>query len=116
MAKGVLRRETFAAGQAIFTAGDPSKAAYLIQAGVVEVTAQRDGHDVVLNTLVAGDLVGEMALVDSKPRSATAKAKQTATCVVVTPLELTERIERSDPFVRAMVRALSRKLRHTTFE
>lgn len=108
----ILRRESFAIGQVIFTAGDLPRFAYLIQAGAVDVSVQRDGKPMVLGTLKAGDLLGEMALIDAKPRSATATATEPTTCVVMTATEFQKRLESSDALVRAVVRSLSGKLRH----
>jgi CRP-like cAMP-binding protein len=110
----ILRRETFAIGQAIFKAGDSPRCAYLIQSGAVEVTATREGKDVALGTLKAGDMFGEMALIDAQARSATAVAKEATTCVVITPVEFQKRLESSDPFVRSMLRSLTTKLRRAS--
>lgn len=107
----ILRRETFAIGQAIFKAGDSPRCAYLIQSGAVEVSTTREGKEVPLGQLKAGDMFGEMALIDAQPRSATATAKEATTCVVLTPVEFQKRLEGSDPFVRSMLRSLTSKLR-----
>ncbi len=107
----ILRRETFSIGQAIFKAGDLPRCAYLIQSGAVEVSTTRDGKEVPLGQLKAGDMFGEMALIDAQPRSATAIAKEVTTCVVLTPVEFQKRLEGSDPFVRSMLRSLTAKLR-----
>ena len=114
MKKEVLKRELFPSGTALFKAGDPSGCAYLIQQGKVEITTEREGETVVLNTLGAGELVGEMALVDAKPRSATAVAKAATTGIVITPLDLRVRLEKADPLLRALVKVLTQKLRKAT--
>lgn len=87
----ILRRESFATAQVIFKAGDAPRFAYLIQSGAVAISVQRDGKDVALGTLAAGELFGEMALIDAKPRSATATAAEPTTCVVMTALEFNKR-------------------------
>ncbi len=109
---GILRRESFSIGQVIFKAGDVPRFAYLIQAGAVDITVERDGKPVLLGTLVAGKLLGEMALIDAKPRSAMATAKEPKTCVVISVIEFQRRLEASDPLVGSLVRSLSGKLRH----
>ncbi len=72
-----------------------------------------ENGDKVVGTLTAGDLFGKMALVDSQPRSATAVVQLT-TCIIISPLDFQRRLEKSDAFVRAMVRLLTRRLRKTT--
>jgi CRP-like cAMP-binding protein len=62
--------------------------------------------------LAAGDLLGEMALVDAQTRSATAQAKQPTTVIVITAIEFAKRMEKSDPFMRSMVQALTKRLRN----
>ena len=114
MGKEVLERQVFHAGEAVFRVGDPPRCAYLIQSGMIEIKLARDGTDVVVDTLEAGDLLGEMALVDSQPRSATAVAKVPTTCIVIAPTDFQHRLEKCDPFVRAMLKVFTRRLRKST--
>ena len=114
MSLDVLERQAFAPGQALFRAGDAPRCAYLIQSGAVDIVVTRDGQDVVIDSLEPGGLVGEMALVDAEPRSATAVAKQATNCVVITRTDFARRLEKSDPFVRSMVKVLVRRLRKST--
>jgi CRP-like cAMP-binding protein len=55
-----------------------------------------------------------MALIEERPRAATAVATQATTCIVITAMDLKDRLQQSDPLVRALVRALSVKLRKAT--
>ncbi len=110
----ILERQVFGTGDVIFRVGEPPRVAYLIQSGQVNIVVPADDTDKVVGTLVAGELFGEMALVDSQPRSATAIAQQPTTCIVITPIDFQRRLEKSDAFVRAMVRLLTRRLRKMT--
>lgn len=60
----------FVDGEALTTEGADGDAFYLIVEGRVEVTR----GDQALSTLGAGDFIGEIALVDGRPRTATATA------------------------------------------
>jgi len=68
-------RRLFAAGKDIFTAEQPGEAVYIILHGTIKIhIEQADGRDVVLAILGAGDTLGEMSLIDSVGRSASAIA------------------------------------------
>lgn len=114
MAKVILNRQTFKIGEYLFRTGDPPLCAYLIQSGIVDVVVNKDGEDTVVGSLEAGQLVGEMALIDNQVRSAAARAQTATTCVLVSKEELKKRIEKADPLTRAILRMLVDRLRKAT--
>ena len=62
-------------GAALFRVGDEAEAMYVILAGEVEVAVPgQDGRDVWLARIGAGELVGEMGVLDGGPRSADVRA------------------------------------------
>ena len=63
--------ERFASGKAIFEEGSKGDRIYVISSG--DVTIERAGK--IIETLSSGDIFGEMAVIDGKRRSATARAK-----------------------------------------
>lgn len=63
--------ETYSAGDIIFNVGDPTGPMFAIKEGEVEILL----GDIVVETIAPGGVMGEMALIDSSPRSATARAK-----------------------------------------
>jgi CRP-like cAMP-binding protein len=67
------------AGEAIFSEGDPGDAMFAVVEGEVELTR----HGVPLDLVTRGGVIGEMALVDASPRSATAVARTDARVVRV---------------------------------
>src|SRR5687768_15121257 len=69
MAEDKYHRE-LAAGQWLFREGDPGDCAFVIESGSVLVFRERQGERLPLATLKAGDLIGEMSLIDQLPRSA----------------------------------------------
>ena len=58
-----------AAGEYLFREGDPPDCAYVIDSGQIEVSTEKDGRKLVLSHLGAGDLLGEMAVLDDAPRT-----------------------------------------------
>ena len=60
------------AGEAVFREGDQGDTCYLIRDGSVRVTRKhRDGREITLAELRAGDLFGELAMFGGEERSAT---------------------------------------------
>lgn len=113
MATEILQRQSFRVGEVIFSAGEPPQFAYLIQSGRVQIFVEQEGEKKLLSTLEAGDILGEMGLVDTELRSASAVAEDPTTCIVITPKDFERRLKNSDSFVRAMVKVLTKRLRKT---
>lgn len=76
----------YAQGDFIFQEGEVGNVAYVIVSGSVEVCKLTGGKFITLQTLEAGALFGEMAIIDKSPRSASARA---ATDVVVREIDET---------------------------
>lgn len=68
------RRETFEPGRKIFEFGEPGRCAYFVLEGNARVTYPTQSTDVELARLSPGDLFGELALLDTMPRSVTVRA------------------------------------------
>ncbi len=62
------------AGDRLFGQGDPGDAAYVIQAGRVQIFTTAEGREIEIAVLEAGAVLGELALLDGAPRSASARA------------------------------------------
>ena len=89
--------KTFAPGDVIFREGDESQSeAYLVHEGTVEARRRVDGEERVLNTLVKGDLLGEVALFRDAPHSVTAIAVEQVTLLVI-PAQRLESMVRAIP-------------------
>ena len=69
-------RADIPAGSTIFAENDPPTTAFLIERGEVEVSTVQRGERTVLGLLGPGMLLGEMAVIDHSPRTATAQASR----------------------------------------
>lgn len=79
-----LEEKHYFAGQMILNSGDPGDAMFIIQSGKVELFVQDKGDErVSLSVLGAGDLFGELSLLDKQPRSASAIAVENTHLLVV---------------------------------
>src|SRR5712691_13182042 len=62
-------------GHTLFQAGDPGDSLFIVQSGQIELFIKDTaGQKIVLTTSEAGDMFGELAMLDSGPRTATAVA------------------------------------------
>ncbi len=91
------------AGDVLFHEGEPGRAAYLIESGCIRIEVGEGEGLLALADLTAGDLVGEMAMIDDAPRTATATALQDTTLLVIDREHLAERIAQTDSVVRALL-------------
>ena len=73
----------FPAGSVLFEEGQPGDYMYVIQAGEVEIRRKVGETERVLAVLAAGDFLGEMAILNGRPRSATAVVRSDARLVVI---------------------------------
>jgi CRP/FNR family cyclic AMP-dependent transcriptional regulator len=66
---------TVEGGKQIYAKGDPGNSLYAVVAGSVRVSVpSMDGKDTIFNLLGQGDIFGEIALLDGRPRSADVSA------------------------------------------
>ncbi|HSM81247.1 MAG TPA: EAL domain-containing protein [Nodosilinea sp.] len=93
----------FNAGENIFMEGSAADRAYIIESGYVEIFVGAGEDSLQLNVLGPGDIFGEMGIMDSSPRSASAKAIGPCRCIVVSAAQVAERIESSSPVVRLLI-------------
>ena len=111
MAKNLLDRQVFPAGETIFKEGEPGERAYIVESGLVEVFTHKDGQKLVYGTIGKGGIFGEMALIDDKPRMATARAVQASTIIVVSRNTFQDKLAHTDPFIRGLLKIFSGNLR-----
>ena len=98
------------AGTVLIEEGSTADQMYVILDGHLEVTKQNQGREVVLATLGPGNVVGEMALLDGAPRSATVRAAQDASLISV-PQEAMEDLLSDPGLVRRMIQTVTSRLR-----
>lgn len=104
-------------GDVLARQGEKGKELFIVSEGLVEVTVREKTYPRVVVNLGAGQLIGEMSLVDHGPRSATVRAIHTPTVVQVIQhdefLDLFEKNTRIGYLVMSNLAAdLSFKLRH----
>lgn len=97
----------------VFAEGDAGDCAYLVEEGSVTISVEREGRDVELAKRVSGEIIGEMALIDGLPRSASAVASEPCRMTVITSSQLSRRLAQLDPVLRMCMVTILRRFRTT---
>ncbi|MCP4115339.1 MAG: SLC26A/SulP transporter family protein [Desulfobacteraceae bacterium] len=118
--RSVLVRCTFEAGEYLFKQGDSGHSLFLLERGHVEVVHKRSPEDpgIRLCTPLLGDIIGDLTLLDGRPRPAGAVSLIESTCFVLTPADF-EQLSRRFPHIANtilanMVKILGERLRDAT--
>ncbi len=110
---GLLRCKTFPAGKTIINAEQPGEAVYFIQSGTVKIhLEQADGTDVLISILGAGDIIGEMSLLDNKTRSASVSTIETSNVLWMDRAAFQEALRTIPQITINLSCILAKRLRH----
>ncbi|GIX39878.1 MAG: hypothetical protein KatS3mg128_0927 [Silanimonas sp.] len=100
-----------ATGEALFREGDPPTTAFILEEGQIEIRATQRGRQAVLAVLGPGSIVGEMAVIDEAPRTATALALAPCRLRVLERSQIAERLAQADPILRALLQGTLQRYR-----
>jgi CRP-like cAMP-binding protein len=106
-------------GETLFKEGEQGDYVCFVLDGRLEVTIKTVmGDDFVLNTLARGQSVGEMSIIDNRPRSATVRTKTKATLFTLARNDfetiMKEHSEIGLKVLKGLALLLSKKLRQTS--
>jgi len=96
-----------AAGTIIFRVDDPPDCMYSLVEGEVDILIK----DVLVDTIHAGGLFGEMAVIENDRRAATAVARTNVKLVALDQKQFQDLVQRSPAFAMRMMRVLSDRVR-----
>jgi CRP-like cAMP-binding protein len=94
----------------IFSEGEPGEELYIILKGSVKITKVVDNNEVLLAVLKAGDIFGEMALLESKPRAAGAVAYEECRLSVVNRANFTQMIQTQPQMIARLTTLLAERI------
>lgn len=104
----------FVAGATIFKQGEPGNCAYIIEDGAVDILLQMpDGKQQIIATRGPGAMIGEMALVDERARTATVRALSDCRLLEITEDDFKNRLDQADPIVQMAARIILLRYRDT---
>src|SRR2546427_2185094 len=104
--------QRYQAGQEIVRQGDTGVGAFIIRSGKVDILQDRSGKETKLATLGPGEVIGEMALLDEFPRSATARAIEPTTVLGIQRWHFKGILESHPQLALALLPILSRRIRN----
>ena len=99
--------EEHPAGEVVFSEGDLADRMYVVAGGTVALSL----GDTVLEVVGPGGLFGEMAVIDSEPRSATALVETDATLVPIDKRRFWFLVQETPYFAEIVMRVMANRLR-----
>lgn len=94
----------------IFSEAQPGSELYIIQKGQVKISKVVDNNEVLLAVLNPGDIFGEMALLENKPRSASAIAYEDCTILVVNRANFEQMVHSQPQLISRLTVTLSDRI------
>jgi CRP/FNR family transcriptional regulator, cyclic AMP receptor protein len=105
----------FKRGQTIYERGDAGNALYLIRSGQIRFSVvSGEGRELSVRMAKAGEVIGEIAVLDRQPRTATAVALTAVTAHSLSRTELDRLLLQEPQFARNAIDFLCHRLRDTT--
>jgi signal transduction histidine kinase len=98
----VVEEVRLTAGEALFAEGSHGEQAYVIKEGQLEVLKNAEGRDVLLYVVEPGALIGEMALLEHKPRMASIRARTDSLLYAIHQEQFDQLLDRSPAALRTM--------------
>ena len=109
-----LRSQRLRKKQALFRKGDEGTALYIIMKGRIKIVLpSKVGEEVILTIFSEGDFLGEMSLLDEKPRSADAVAMEESEVYVLNRTDFLSFLQKNGDAIKCVLSCLSERLRKT---
>lgn len=100
-------------GTILFNEGDEGDRLYVVRKGSIQIIKKRPDGDILLAQRGPGEVIGEMALVDSSPRFATAICQVDCDLFVLSRESFSEVIQRQPEIASRILRVLAARVRET---
>jgi hypothetical protein len=101
----------FEPGDILFRQGDPSDHVVLIRSGRADVLREVGDDCILLGTAEAGEFLGEMGVLDERPRSATVRAASTLEVELISRQSFLERVSGDPQLAQKLLVRMSARLR-----
>jgi CRP/FNR family transcriptional regulator len=114
---GRLKTRSLHAGEVLFNLGDPGEEMILVRDGQLAIympDPNRPESGQALRIFKAGDILGEMALIDNLPRSASARAESDSTIATLGLNDFRDLLASQPEVATSVMSGLSGRIRYTT--
>ncbi len=101
------------AGEALFTEGSPGHQAYVIKEGELEILKTSGGREVLLAVRQPGEVIGEMAVLEERPRMASVRARRQSVLLAIDKQQLDHVMSTSPAATSAMFHSILSRWRET---
>jgi len=115
--ESVLQSRTLNTNEVLFCQGDPGDALYIVRSGKLAIYAPEPGDPArgqPIRTFSPGSILGEMALIDSKPRSLSARAEEPTTLLALSSADFHALLSENVSISLGLMSGLSDRIRYTT--
>jgi signal transduction histidine kinase len=102
-----------AAGEILFHEGEEGDRAYVVEQGALEIVKQARNREILLATQGPGAVIGEMAILQAMPRTATVRAAEDSTVVAIDGDAFKELVEESTAAARSLLETMFVRWRET---
>ena len=107
---GIAQVRTYEAGDIIVPQSGLGVDLFVVRSGAVEAVQDQNGQSVRLRTMRPGEVFGEIAILEQRPRTATVRALAPSTCVVINGLTLRRGLEKSPQTLREFEATVAERL------
>jgi len=114
---GCLRPRQLAAGEVLFHQGEPGDELIIVQEGEIAIYVpieDAEGGGQSIRIFQAGEVLGEMALIDHRPRSLSARAEQPGQILALRGDDFRRLLDQNADMTHAVMAGLSERIRYTT--
>lgn len=111
-------RRTLRPGEYLFHQGDASNGeCYVLDDGLVQISkCTADGRELFLDLSKPGDIIGEMAVLDDRPRMASAMVLEPSEVVIIKGADFLARLEKSDIIAVKLLEVMASRIRYQSSE
>lgn len=109
----LCHERSFGPGDAIVNEGESGIGLFVVGSGRVEVVQKRGADEQQLRTMAAGEVFGEIGLLTDHPRTASVRALEPTTCLVMTAWSFQEALDGSPEIAKALLKTVAQWLVET---